>query len=163
MLTIGQAHSTPTEINVGRNVQALMFTANEEYLVTGDEKGVGMWQVKDGTQVACLEMDDPVLSLMALKNGKWIAAGTTEELLMWNTEMYKEEVIRSGDCVYSVHFSPDSMQLIAVSNGCMTGIWDLLISRWWPVRSLDYQNHVIVAKYSPWGDHIATATKFGLI
>ena len=76
MLTIGQERSAPTEIDVGQIARALTFTGNGEYLVTGDSKGVEVWQVKDGKQVARMETRIDVLSLAASKNGRWIAAGT---------------------------------------------------------------------------------------
>ena len=100
MLTIGQEHSAPTEIDVGQFVRALTFTANGGYLVTGGEKGVRVWRVKDGTQVARMEMQRTVFSLAASKNGKLIAAGTSSGMFVWNAETY-EEVIKYGEGNYS--------------------------------------------------------------
>ena len=63
--------------------------------MSGHEEEVRVWQVKDGKQVAGMKAGH-VLSLAASKNGKWIAAGTYEELFVWDAETY-EEVIKYGE------------------------------------------------------------------
>ena len=159
MLTIEQERSAPTEIDVGRDVRALTFTANGEYLVTGDEKGVGVWRVKDGTQVARMETQT-VLSLAASKKGKWIAAGTYKELLVWNAETYEEVIMHwEGGWVNGVDFSPGSTRLVAGTDNNTAITWDLAIGK--QVQTLHHQNYVIAAKYSPHGDRIVTAEKDG--
>ena len=162
MLTIGQERSAPTEIDVGQNVWALTFTANGEYLVTGDEKGVGVWRVKDGGKVARMETQRTVISLAASKNGKWIAAGTTNEVVVWNAETY-EAVIKyeEGSWICGVDFSPDSTRLVAGTDKCGAIVWDLATGK--QVQTLVHQIRVIAAKYSPQGDRIATATLKGPI
>ena len=161
MLTIGQERSAPTEIDVGQNVEALTFTANGEYLVTGHQKEVRVWRVKDGKQVARMETAY-VLSLAASKDGKWIAAGTLKELLVWDAETYEEVVKhRKGYQINAVDFSPDSTQLIAGTQKRTAIVWDLATGK--QVQTLHHENDVIAAKYSPQGDRIATATLDGLI
>ena len=162
MLTIGQERSAPAEIDVAQNVCALTFTANGEYLVTGDEKGVGVWRVKDRTQVARMETQHIVLSLAASKDGKWIAAGTKLEVLVWNAETY-EEVLKheEDDWVRSIDFSPDSTRLVAGMDNCTAIVWDLATGK--QVQTLHHKNWVRAAKYSPQGDRIATATYKGLV
>ena len=156
MLTIGQAHSAPIEVDAGQDVHALTFTANGEYLVTGDWDGVGVWRVKDGTQVARTETFW-VHSLAASENGKWIAAGTYTELVVWNGETF-EQVLKhaEGDHVNAVDFSPDSTRLVAGTNKKTAIIWDLATGK--QVQTLRHQNYVRAAKYSSRGDRIATAT-----
>ena len=156
MLTIRQEHSAPTEIDVGRNVEVLTFTANGEYLVTGEEE-VRVWRVKDGKQVARMETQRPVVSLAASKNGKWIATGTLRELLVWNAETY-EKVIKhwEGNFIRGVDFSPDSTQLVAGTDNKAATIWDLATGK--QVQTLRHRLYVKAAKYSLEGDRIATAT-----
>ena len=160
MLTIEQEHSQPIEIDAGQYVRALTFTANGEYLVTGDEKGVEVWRVKDGKQVARMETSH-VLSLAASKNCKWIAAGTFTKLFVLDAETY-EEVIKheEGDCVNAVDFSPDSTRLVAGTDNKTAIVWDLATGLK-QVQTLRHQHYVIAAKYSPQGDRIATATYKG--
>ena len=139
-------------IDVGLGVQGLRFIAKGEYLVTGDEEGVGIWRVKDGTQVARMETGF-VMSLAASKNGKWIAAGTYTELLVWNAETY-EQVLKheEGNDVHAIDFSPDSSGLVVGSDE--TAIWDIATGK--RVQTLDHAN-VVGAKYSPRGHRIATS------
>ena len=157
MLTIGQEHFAPTKINIGQFVRALTFTASGEYLVTGGEKGVRVWRVKDGTQVARMETQHTVFSFATSKNGKWIAAGTEREMIVWKAETY-EEVIKyeEGVCVCGVDFSPDLTQLVAKTDNKTAVVWNLATGK--QVQTLRHKHHVIAAKYSPRGDRIATAT-----
>ena len=159
MLTIGQAHSAPIEVDAGQDVRALTFTANGEYLVTGDDKGASVWRVKDETQVARMETQDRVYSLAASENGKWIAAGTYTELLVWNGEAFQQVLKHwEGDCVGAVDFSPDSTRLVAASDKKRAIVWDLATGK--QVQTLPHQNYVRAAKYSPRGDRIVTAERY---
>ena len=55
MLTIGKESSPPIEIDGGKEIWAVAFAANGEYIVGGGEGyGVGVWQVEDGKQMATL-------------------------------------------------------------------------------------------------------------
>ena len=140
-------------------MRALTFTGNGEYLVTGDEKGVGVWRVNDGKQVARMKTGYHVHSLAVSKNGKWIAAGTKRDMVVWNAETY-EEVIKygEGDYVLSVDFSPDSTRLVVVTD-CTAIVRDLTAGK--QVQTLHHEDYVMAAKYSPRGDRIATATYDG--
>ena len=160
MLTIGQERSARTEIDTGQFVRALTFTANGEYLVSGDEKGVGVWRVNDGKQIARMKTGDLVFSLAASKNGKWIAAGTRTKLLVWNAESY-EQVLKheEGNDVSGVDFSPDSTQLVAGTDKKRAIVWDFASGK--QVQILLHKDYVFTAKYSPRGDRIATTTKSG--
>ena len=157
MLTIREARSKHIEIDVGQYARALTFIANREYLVTDDVKGVGVWRVEDGTQVARMETGIDVLSLAASKNGKWIAAGAHKGLLVCNAETY-EEVLKheEGACIRAVDFSPDSTRLVAGTDNKTAIVWDLATGK--QVQTLHHGDWVIAAKYSPRGDRIATAT-----
>ena len=160
MLTTGQERPAPIEIDVGQYICALTFSANAEYLVTGHEKGVGVWRVKDGKQVARMETSWRVNSLAASKNGKWVAAGTEREVFVWNAETY-EEVIKheEGNRVCGVDFSPDSSRLVAGSCNNAAIVWDLATGK--RVQILHHKYPLSSAKYSPRGDRIATATYGG--
>ena len=122
-----------------------------------------MWRVKDGKQVARMEMRGTVLSLAASKNGKWIAAGTYNAMFVWNAETY-EQVIKHeegwlGVIIPCVDFSPDSTRLVAGSDKKTAIVWDLATSK--QVQTLRHGDWVRAAKYSPQGDRIATATHSG--
>ena len=162
MLTIGQERSAPTEISTGRYVCALTFIENGEYLVSGDEKGVAVWRVKDGTRVARMETQRTVSSLVASKNGKWIAAGTWRELHVWNAQTYKRVLKHEeGNWIRSVDFSPDSTRLVAGTDNGTAIVWDIATGK--QVQTLHHRGWVKTTKYSPLGDRIATATHEGSV
>ena len=158
MLTIGQERAMPTKIDAGQDVCTLTFTANEECLVTGGNRGVGVWRVKDGKQVARMETNY-VQSLAASKNGRWIAAGTFGKLLVWDAETY-EQVLKheEGYHVRGIDFSPDSTRLVVGTNKTAI-VWDLATGK--QVQTLHHKNYVIAAKYSQRGDRIATTDRNG--
>ena len=157
MLTIEQERTQPVEIDVGKDVWALTFTANGEYLVSGHEKEIRVWRINDGKQVARMETGWHVISLAASKNGKWIAAGTYKELLVWDAETH-EEVIKhwEGNWICGVDFSPDSTRLVAGTEKKRAIVWDLATGK--QVQTVHHTNPLTAAKYSPQGDRIATAT-----
>ena len=157
MLTIGQERSAHTEIEVGQNVRALTFTANGEYLVSGHEREVRVWRVKDGKQAARLEAWDYIHSLAASKNGKWIATGTFKGVVVWDAQTRAQVLKHKEDSfVRGVDFSPDSTRLAAGTDNGTAIIWDLGTGK--QVQTLYHEHYVIAAKYSPLGDRIATAT-----
>ena len=124
--------------------------------MTGD-KGVGVWRVNDGKQVAMMKTGYHVHSLAASKNGRWIAAGTSKGLFVWDAETYEQVMKHEEDnYVRGVDFSPDSTRLVAGMDDLTAIVWDLATGK--QVQIFRHENYVIAAKYSPQGDRIATAT-----
>jgi WD40 repeat protein len=137
-------------------VHAVTFSANGEYLLTGDDKWVRVWRVEDGTQVTTMEAN--VLSLAVSKDGAWIAAGTLfGYLFVWNAKTY-EKVISHWEDFHSigVDFSPDSTRFVSASHKQTATIWDIATCE--RVQTLGHGDLVIAAKYSPQGNKIATAS-----
>ncbi|KAG8221675.1 WD40-repeat-containing domain protein [Butyriboletus roseoflavus] len=165
MLTVGQEYSPAIEINVGhRAICAMKFSANGGHLVSCDEKGVQVWQVEDGTQIAVLAAKD-VQCLAVSKDGRWIAGGTRKgELVMWDAKT-REKVLTHEDngFINAVDFSPDSTRLLVASLWTSTAIiWDVATRTRAGVGPLHHKSWVRAAKYSPQGDRIATATEDGV-
>ena len=172
MLTAVQEHFLPTGIDVGSTVRALTFSANGEYLVSGDGNGVRVWRVENGEQVANMKTGT-VNCLAASKDWKWIAAGTNNgEVFVWNTTTFKQVLKHKEDMftfdllprdkyIRGVDFSPDSSRLLSASGGLFqesgkAAVWDLATGK--QIQTLWHESLVIAVKYSPQGDRIATAT-----
>ena len=157
MLTVEQERYPLIEINVGSEIYAVTFTANGEYVVGG---GVGLrvWRVKDGKQMATMKARN-VRCLAVSKDGRWIAAGTLDgEVSVWDAKTFEKVFSHQNDHVIrAVDFSPDSTRLLVGQKGYHTGpsVWDI------PTRKkvLTLEQGTRVAKYSPQGDRIATATR----
>ena len=131
MLTIGQEGFPLIEINSGSEIWEVAFTANGEYIVSGDDKGVRVWRVEDSTQIATLEVKN-VVCLAVSQDGRWIAAGThLGEVFVWDAKTYKKVFSYWGDgqnIINSVDFSPNSTQLNSAS-GYTATIWDIATRR----------------------------------
>ena len=140
----------------------MAFSPNGEYLVSGHYEGVRVWRVKDGKEMAGLEVDS-VHFLAVSKDGNWIAAGTLWGhviVLNWDangTYGRKYWWITRGP-VYGLGFSPDATRLVVASDDPTATIWDLATGN--EVRGLVHEGGVYAAKYSPAGDRIATVTLY---
>ena len=160
MLTIGKESSPPIEIDGGKEIWAVAFAANGEYIVGGGEGyGVGVWQVEDGKQMATLRAKY-VYCLAVSKDGRWIAAGTAYGyVIAWDAKTFEKAFSHwdGEDSInYGVDFSPDSTRLVATSTNGTATIWDVANHK--KVQTLDHEGWVIAAKYSAQGNRIATAT-----
>ena len=141
-------------INVGSWVDAVTFSADGEYLSSGDEGNVRVWRVKDGRQMTIMKAKN-VLCLAMSNDSRWIAAGTAYDgVFVWNAKRF-EKVSSHG--VAGVDFSPDSSRLVSASDDGKATIWDIATRK--RIQTLRHTDSVTGAKYSPQGDRIATATK----
>ena len=163
MLTVGQEDSLLTEINGGNGIEAVAFASNGAYIVSGGEDDVGVWRVEDGKQVATLAANG-VRCLAVSKDGRWIAAGTgLGDVFVWDTVKAHEKVFshrEDGETINGVDFSPDSTRLVCASDNRTATIWDITTRK--RVRTLERDDWLRAAKYSPEGDRIATAS-FGSV
>jgi WD40 repeat protein len=160
MLTVEQEASPLLEINGGRKLEAVTFTANGECIVGGASGGLGVWRVKDGKQMATLAAQD-VQCLAVSKDGRWIAAGTEGGYAnVWDAKTFEHVFTHRKDhsVVYGVDFSPDdSTRLVTASKNYTAAVLDVTTRQ--QVLRLDHEDWVVAAKYSPQGDRIATATR----
>jgi WD40 repeat protein len=160
-LTNRQEGSPLIEINGGRNIKAVAFTANGEYLVGGGE-GLGVWRVIDGRQIATMAAGETVSCLAVSKDGRWIAAGTDSgEVFVWDAKTFERVFSHweDTDDISGVDFSPDSTRLLVASFNRTATVWDITTRK--RVLTLHHEGWVpvIAAKYSLQGDRIATATR----
>ena len=135
----------------------MTFSGNGKYLLTGDDKGVRVWRVEDGKQVATVEALK-VMCLAVSKDGRRIAAGTVYgEVIVWDAKTYEKIISHQDDYsdINRVDFSPDSTRLVSASNN-KTSIWDIATRR--RVHTFRHGDQMRAAKYSPQGGRIATAT-----
>ena len=136
----------------------MTFTADGEYIVGGGDE-LGVWQVKDGKQMATMAAED-VGCVAVSKDRRWIAAGTFYGYaIVWDGKTFEKVSTHKEDdhVIYGVDFSPDSTSLITASQNLTATVWDVAASK--KVLTLHHARWVIAAKYSPQGDRIATATR----
>ena len=157
ILTNEQDHSP--KIEIGSRLWALAFSADGEYLISGDDEAVRVQRIKDAKEMATLPAGI-VNCLAASPDDTCIAAGTNDgTAFLWNATTYQQVFARdSEDSRYlnAVDFSPDSSQLVAASDNGKATIWDVKSGK--QMQILSHPSQVLAAKYSPQGDRIATAT-----
>ena len=162
MLTSGQAQSPLAMIRNNSPIRTLAFSANGEYLVSGDEEGIGVWEVESGRRTTRMAVQtDNCLAVS--KDGNWISAGTEWGLVyVWNARTYQLIFSHQEDSdINGVDFSPtdsESSRLLVASRNCTATIWDA-VTQQRTVGPLHHETAVRAAKYSPQGDRIATATR----
>ena len=161
MLIIQQEYSSAIEIDVGHEICSIIFTASDDYLVSGGSDRVCVWEVQNGKRRAAMEIpakSGKVTCVAVSKDRRWIAAGTwAGHMFLWGTETYEQVFAHeeNGYSINGVDFSPSSTHLVA-SWGHTATVWDNTAHR---VRaSLRHDDKLIAAKYSSLGDRIATAT-----
>ena len=157
MLTVGEA-----DIYVDRDIKSVAFAANGEYIVGGDDKGVGVWR-RSGQKLATLAAT--YVQIVAVsRDGRWIAAGTFNgSAIVWDAKTYERVLTVDGtghsSTINGVDFSPDSARLVTASKSCTATVYDVTTRQ--TVLTLDHDKEVTAAKYSPQGDRIATTTNHG--
>ena len=159
MLTVGQEGSSLIEVDCSNAISAVTFGANGQYLVSGDDKGLQVWRVEDGKQMATMEALK-VRCVAVSNDGGWIAAGTSKEVVVWDAKTYEKAFVLEEDTIMNgVDFSPNSTRVLIASRDYRATIWDIALATRKRVLTLHHEGAVIAAKFSPQGDRIATATR----
>ena len=143
----------------------MTFTMNGKHLVSGGHEGVQVWRVKDGERLGAMQVEHTVCSLAVSKDGRFIAAGSgLGDVWVWDGRTYEQvfvvEVL-GGPIIYNVDFSPDLIQLVSANwwnqwMACTATIWDIAART--SVQKFEHGDWVLVAKYSPQGNRITTAS-----
>ena len=148
-------------MDAGSKVWAVTFSANGEYIVSGDDEKVQVWRVDDQKQLATIETGN--VNCVAVSNdGKWIAAGTSQgDVFVWDAATFRLAIKHSEyQFIHGVDFSPDSTRLVSATYKKAV-VWDLATRK--QMQTLHHEDYVRAAKYSPQGDRIATATRDGSV
>ena len=153
-----EQQDSQVEINVGNKLWAVAFSANGEYLLSGNDSGVQVWRVVDGEHLATIKARR-VLCLAVSRDGRWIAARTwRDDMFVWDAVTHEKVLSQWEDhhIINGVDFSPDSARLVSASFAGTATIWDLATRK--QIQILRHRHWMMAAKYSPRGDRIATAT-----
>lgn len=136
--------------------------ANGEYLVVERDR-VRLLQVSDGKEKAGIETWPEVVGCFAVsRDGRFIAMGTnSSSVFMWNTETLAYRKVatctdKRGLVIFAVDFSSDSSRLVVGTKDDTAFIFDIATGN--QVQTLQHEGSVVAAKYSPYGDRIATGT-----
>lgn len=140
---------------------AMTFSTNGERLFVGGRDGVHVWQMEDGRRTAMMATSSVVLCLAVSKDGRYLAGGASwGDVIVWGAETQEEVIKQKQDDkgINGVDFSPDSTQLVWASDNGTATVWDLETNKQVQIIRHSHHDWVRVAKYSPEGNRIVTAT-----
>ena len=135
-----------------------MFQPDGEHLLGGSRDGIQRWRLVDGQEVGKqMRIEMHVYAISASRDDKWIVCGTSTGASLWDREMRKKVVDVEGrnTTVWAVDVSPDSTRF-ATATGEAATIWSLPSGERL-VGPLEHDYHVTGIRFSPNGEHIATA------
>ena len=173
-LIVDEEHcDPPVELNHDGSIRALTFSASGEYLWSASDKGLRMWRVEDGEEMARLEPQGGVECFAMSKDERWIAVGTIlNTIVVWDARTC-EKVFSVEGGRWGVDFSPDSSRLVSASTKGDFGdiswtIWDIATGK--QVQTFHHEvardnfklPTIYAVKYSPQGDRIATAIEHSI-
>jgi WD40 repeat protein len=130
-------------------------------LLSGKIDGLRRWRVADGQEVGN-RMPMDVNAISVSKDGKWMVCGTTEGASVWDAKIQEKtfEVEDTG-FVCAMDISPESTRFATAAergNGYKASIWNI-ISGERLVGPLHHDSFIADIKFSPNGEHIATAAR----
>ena len=142
---------------------AVVFQPDGKHLLGGGDDGIRRWRLSDGQEVA-KQMGESVYAISVSRDGKWIACGS-QGASVWDGELHEKVInVEGRTTVWTVDFSQDSTRF---ATG--TGKSDNKMSIWSAttgerlVGPLRHNEDVTGTKFSPHGEHIATACLSGSI
>ncbi len=137
----------------------VQFTPDGRRLALVTEKGIRIWEIASGTEVASVTHDG-VESFGFSKDGEFVAAFDDDEIVLWRTDQPDAPVHRYsvlGESVSDIRISPKDGWIRYL--GGPEGDWGTVVHTLDLRESLtaDWQEGVDKSVFSPDGNHLATA------
>ncbi len=138
-------------------------------LSTGTSQGTLMWELPTGTWMPIFTgQSDLIKSLVFSPDNKYLVAGSTNLIRLWNVETGKE--LRTielpnpgfGGNINTLAFSPDGKILATGSDDFKIRLWDT--SNWSLMTTLkSHTSTVLAVKFSPDGKYLVSGAYEGII
>ena len=164
MLTIRQDQRKVLDTGRYGPVYAVAFHPDGMHLLGGDRDGIRRWRLADGQEVG-RQTGKAVYAISVSSDGNWIVCGTSYGANVWDGEPRESIInVEGTNGVAAVDVSPDSTRF---ATG--TGIPDNKVSIWSIttgqrlVGPLQHADRVTGIKFSPDGEHIASASRLHAI
>jgi WD40 repeat protein len=147
-------------IETGDNgaIFSVAFHSDGMQLLGGKQFGLQRWRVADGHEVGN-QMGMDVNAISVSRDGKWIVCGTTEGANVWDAKTHEKSIeVEGTDYVRAVDISPESTRFATAAGAVHTAsIWDIITGKRLvgPLQQDSYTNGI---KFSPNGEHVATAS-----
>ena len=124
------------EVKPGGRVNAVSFSPDGEYLVTGSNT-VSFWKVSSGQRIRQLEDKGKVNAVSFSPNGKYLATGSSEKVFIWE--------VNSGQCLWQMeHKKPPAKPITSRRRSTF----------WYGGEGRNY-GHGVTVSFSPNGQYLA--------
>lgn len=142
-------------------IYTVAFHPDGLHFVGGTSDGIRRWRLADGREVG--KQTGMNLNAIAVsRDGRWIVCGTELGASVWDAELQEKIVdVEGSDSVYTVDVSSDSTRFATGTRG-RVNIWSITTGKRL-VGPLRHDNTVTGIKFSPNGEHVATACRRGPI
>ena len=138
-------------------VYTVAFQPDGKHLLgggSGDE--TRRWRLSDGQEVG-KQIGVRVYALSVSRDHNWIVGGTKKGASVWDGQMHEEVIeVESPNTVEAVDVSPDSARFATVTDRKDASIWRITSGERL-VGPLEHDDYVTGIRFSPNGEHIATA------
>lgn len=134
------------------------------YVLGTSSDGVRRWRLADG-QGAGKQTGVTIRSISVSKDNKWIVCGTMRGASVWDADVLEKVVeVEGTNAVAAVDMAPDSTRFATgiADSDATASIWSVVTGQRL-VGPLQHDDDVIDIKFSPNGQHIATACYRGSI
>ena len=136
-------------------VWAVAFHPDGVHLLSGSSDGMRRWRLVDGQEVGKQGMY-PTTAISVSRDGKWIVCVTTTGASVWDEKIQEKAIEVDGtQNVDAVDISPDAARF-ATGGIDTASIWNIVTGERL-VGPLQHHYGVAGVKFSPNGDHVATA------
>ena len=139
-------------------IWSVAFHSDGMQLLSGNDDGVRRWRVAGGQEVGSQMGMNGAAAISVSRDGKWIVCGTMKGAGVWDAEMQEEAIeVEGTDVVRAVDISPESTRF-ATGAGEYASTWNI-ITGGRLVGPLQHDSLITGIKFSPNGEHIATAVR----
>ena len=139
-----------------RAIFSVAFHTDGMQLLSAKETGLRRWRVLDGQEVGN-EMEMDVKAISVSRDGKWVVCGTWEGASVWDAKTQEKAIeVEGTDYVHAVDISPESTRFATCGGGHKASIWNIITGERL-VSPLQHDGYIAGIKFSPNGEHIATA------
>ncbi|KAG8215529.1 WD40-repeat-containing domain protein, partial [Butyriboletus roseoflavus] len=156
-------HTLVLETGRSGAVWAVAFHPDGAHLFGGGDDGILRWRLADGQEVRKQTGTRDLGAISVSKDQKWIVCGTVRGASVWDAKIQEKVVdVEGTGPVLAVDISGDSTRF--ATGTAEASIWSLITGKKSvAIGALQHDDDVTGIKFSPSGQHIATACYGGSI
>ena len=154
-------------------MSAVAFHLDGKHVVGGYDGGIRRWRLTDGQEVGKQTgLGIEVQVICVSRDDKWVVCGTKKGASVWDRELQKKVIDVEGEiAVDSVDVSPGSTRFATGTRNGQANIWSMTrTGSIWSITGtgkrlvgpLKHDYWVTGIRFSPSGEHIATACYTGI-